>query len=257
MRKIAISAALTAVLFVTACGGDDPETTTDSSTDSSPSESSGGGGEQKPDDSEENAGGEIADLTTALLTAEDLPEGAQLTPISGDLLTSTTTSMAGMLEDVTYEPADCGGEKANETNPLAGEGVQAEAVSASVGELPAFDVVVHAVYSGASSDGLSALEDYAEQCSEVALTGTIAGQTIDSTSTITVVDAPSVDADATLAIDVATTSAAMPTPIPLNRAVYIVDGDYGIMLSANPESEVFDLDALAQTALDKLHAAQG
>jgi hypothetical protein len=75
------------------------------------------------------------------------------------------------------------------------------------------------------------------------------------TVTSQVVDAPDVDADEVLAIDTVTTGSGIPE-VPM-RTIYMVDGDHGVYVAANPEGALFDLDALAAAALEKLRAAQG
>ncbi len=43
----------------------------------------------------------------------------------------------------------------------------------------------------------------------------------------------------------------------VTRIVYVIDGDLGVYVGANPDSAVFDIDALTATALEKLRAARG
>lgn len=252
MRKLTLSAVVVTAFLLTACGGSGDDTTDsgDRSTESAaPDEGSDAGEDAEGSD---EGSGEIADLNAALLTVEDLPEGAALTPIDITQFSSSNEQLAQMMEDITYEPAECGD---NSAYPFAREGTEAAAQTAVVGEGMEIDALTNAVYAGASEDDIAAIEDYVSRCGEVSASGTVAGQTIDMTITTTVADAPSTDADHALALDSAVSMSG--TEIPASRSVFLVDGDYGVLVGGNPESANFDFDALTQTALDKLRAAQG
>lgn len=257
MRKTIISAvAVAAALTLAACGGSDDngggagDDATSSSEETpagedTPAAEDEGGGEE--------GGGTVSDLSAALLTAEDLPEGAQIQPFDVSAFSAGAAGMAELLEDIVYEPADCADTEGT-ANPLAREGVEAVGMTAATGEAMAADVLVNAVYSGASTDDIDAAADYANRCPSVNVTGTTAGQAIDMTVSNSVVEGLDIDADAAIALNATIESGAV--PVPPTRVIYVVDGDYGVMLSANPESEHYDLDALVQIALDKLRAAQ-
>ncbi|TDE08952.1 DUF5642 family protein [Jiangella asiatica] len=251
MRKLGISALIAATLFLTACGGDD-ESTDDETTTSEES----AGGEETPeetatddaaeDDAAADEGG--TDLSAAVLAAEDLPADVEIMPFDATMVSDMGASMAGMLEGITYEPADCQGYA---DDPLQRDGVESAGISAISGT----DVFVSAVYTGASADDVAAVEDYYGRCAEIAISGEAAGQPVDMTLTTEIVDAPAVDADEAIAIETTTVMPGVPeTPM---RIIYMIDGDRGVYVAGNPESAVFELDALAPAALDKLRAAQG
>lgn len=73
--------------------------------------------------------------------------------------------------------------------------------------------------------------------------------------TTSLAEAPSVDADAAIAIDTAVSMSGV--EVPTTRTIYVLDGDYGVLISANLESPNFDLDTLTQAAVEQVRAAQG
>lgn len=256
MRKIGIVAALTAVLVLAGCGddgGSDDASSTEDTSSSSDSDDSGSdtgsddNGEDAPDDAEGSGG--TADVSAALLGADDLPSGASVTPLDIAGFAGAMSGMADMLQDVTYDPADC---KENSADPLLAEGVDAAAMTATAGEGANVEVLVNAAYAGANSDDFDGLMDYYDRCGEVAITGTIQGQEIDMVTKSSVVDAPALDADAVMAIEVAIESQMIPA-VP-QRIVYVVEGEYGAYVSANASSTEFDVDALAGIALERLES---
>ncbi|PZF84014.1 hypothetical protein [Jiangella anatolica] len=212
MRKTALTT-LVAAALLTGCGGDDG-----------------------------------VDLEAALLTADDLPEDVDLLPLDAIELTGTIKSMARLLENVSYEPAECAEDPAD---PLHRDDVESAGVTAVSGE----DVFVQAVYTGASVDDLTAIEDYYRRCAEVTVRGEMAGEKVDLTITTEVTGGPPVDADHVIALDSTTSAAGAPDM--LNHAVYLIDGAEGMFVAVTPESRTFDLDALTVTALEKLRAARG
>lgn len=259
MRKLGISALVAASFFLTACGGDD-EPTTDETTSS---EETAGGEETPADEAADEAADDAAegedsagaaDLNAAVLAAEDLPEGVEITPIDVAGLSNAMAGAAGMIEGMTFEPADC---QDNSADPLQAEGVEAAAITATSGDMESgsFDVLMNAVYSNADTSSIAAVEDYYAQCAEVAVSGEVGGTTVDMTISTQLVDAPELDADEVIAIENTTTMQGLPATT--TRLIYLIDGDHGVYLAGNPESTVFDLDALAGAALDKLRAAQG
>lgn len=258
MRKLGISALIATSLLLGACGGDDDST--DASTDdpTATSEQTDGGDTATDDtdtddtdtdtDDGGDTGGGDADLQAALLTAEDLPSGVQIQALDLGQISGSMDSLESLLSGITYEPADCAG---NDADPMLREGAQGAAMTA----VQDADVLVNAVYADASSDDLTAIEDYYERCGEVSVSGDAGGQQLDMTVTSQVVDAPDVDADEVVAIDTVTTGSGIPE-VPM-RTIYMIDGDHGVYVAANPEGALFDLDALATAALEKLRAAQG
>lgn len=238
MRKIGVVAALTAVLVLAGCGDDggseDASETEDTSANSDAGAESGNG-----DDEE--------DISAALLVAGDLPEGVEVEPMDISGFSGAVAGMTEMLEDVEYDPAEC---KENSADPLMHEGVEAAAMTAMAGSGANIEVLMNAVFAGASTDDVDALTDYYENCSEIAITGSIAGQQLDMVTKTTVTDAPDLDADAVLALEVAVESATAPA-VP-QRLVYAIEGDHGTYVAANAESSTFDVDALAATVLDRL-----
>lgn len=254
MRKLGISALIAASLLLGACGGDD-----DPAADpTSAGEQTGGGddtaGETAPetapadDPADDDGGSGDVDLEAALLTAEDLPSGVQIQALDLGQISGSMDSLESLLTGITYEPVDC---QANDADPMLQEGAQGAAMTA----VQNADVLVNAVYADASGDDLAAIEEYYGRCGEVSVTGEAGGQQLDMTVTSQVVDAPDVDADEVLAIDTVTTGSGIPE-VPM-RTIYMVDGDHGVYVAANPEGALFDLDALAAAALEKLRAAQG
>ncbi|SDU40089.1 DUF5642 family protein [Jiangella alkaliphila] len=256
MRKIAITALIATTLLLTGCGGDD-ESGDDATTTNEPSS---GGDEPAAEDTpaedtpaedepaDDAAAGGAVDLDAALLTAGDLPDGAQIMPIDVTEMATGMDSMAGLIEGATYEPAEC---QDNSADPLRRDGVEAAAMTA----MSEVDVFMQAVYTGASEDDIAAVEDYYERCGEVSFSGEMADQAIEMTTTTEIVDAPSVDADHVVALD--STMAGSGLPGTVTRVVYVIDGDLGMYVAANPDSAVFDIDALTATALEKLRAARG
>lgn len=235
MRKLGISAIVAATLLLAACGGDDE-----------PADDATAAGEESAAAEESPAGDAPAgDLQAALLAAGDLPADATVTPFDVAQMSSAAESMAGLLEGVTYEPADC---QAYDDNPVQKEGAESAGMSATSGT----DVIVNAVYTGASADDVASVQDYYERCGEITVSGEAAGQPLDMTIRTTTVEAPDVDADEVIAIETVTESAMMPA-VP-TRVIYMIDGDRGVYVAGNPTSTVFDLNALAATALDKLKA---
>ncbi|WP_116949752.1 DUF5642 family protein [Jiangella endophytica] len=193
-------------------------------------------------------GGAGVDLQAALLTADDLPSGVEVMPVDAIELTGTIQSMAQLLENVTYEPAGCEDAAAD---PLRRDGAESAGMTAVSGE----DVFVQAVYTGASTDDLAAIEEYYQRCDEVTVSGEMAGQTVDLTITTELSDGPPVDADHVIALD--STTAAAGAPEAVNHVVYLIDGGEGMFVAVTPDSTVFDLDALTAKALEKLRAARG
>ncbi|WP_147375557.1 DUF5642 family protein [Jiangella rhizosphaerae] len=247
MRKLGISALVAATLFLAACGGDD-----ESGDDATASSEETAAAEETPaddatDDAAAEEGGEsgATDLQAALLTAEDLPEGATVSAFDVAQLSSAGESMAQLLEGVTYEPADC---QAYDSNPLQKDGAEAAGMTATSGT----DVLVNAVYTNASADDVASVQEYYDRCGEITISGEAAGQSLDMTVRTTTVEAPEVDADEVLAVETVTESAAMPS-VP-TRVIYMIDGDRGVYVAGNPESTTFDLNALAAAALEKLKA---
>lgn len=272
MRKLGIVVALAAVLVLAGCGddggSDDASTTEDSSSstdngDSGDSRDSGGSGDTDNDDSgtdtgDAEAGDEASndaegsgggDVSAALLVAEDLPADADLTPLDIAGVAGGMAGMTDMLEGIAYDPADC---KDNSADPLLAEGVDAAAMSATTGEGANIEVLVNAAYAGASADDFDGLTDYYERCGEIAITGSVQGQEVDMVTKTTVVEAPELDADAVMAVEVAVESQMMPA-VP-QRLVYVVAGEYGAYVAANADSTAFDVDALAAVALERLQS---
>lgn len=246
MRKLGISALVAATLFLTACGGDD-EPGDDAST---PSEETAAAeeapaGDATDDAAEEGGDAGATDLQAALLSAEDLPEGATVSAFDVAQLSSAGESMAQLLEGVTYEPADC---QAYDANPLQKDGAEAAGMTATSGT----DVLVNAVYTNASADDVASVQEYYDRCGEITISGEAAGQPLDMTVRTTTVDAPEVDADEVIAVETVAESATMPS-VP-TRVIYMIDGDRGVYVAGNPESATFDLDTLAADALEKLKA---
>ncbi|RIQ11658.1 hypothetical protein DY240_28285 [Jiangella rhizosphaerae] len=238
---------MAATLFLAACGGDD-----ESGDDATASSEETAAAEETPaddatDDAAAEEGGEsgATDLQAALLTAEDLPEGATVSAFDVAQLSSAGESMAQLLEGVTYEPADC---QAYDSNPLQKDGAEAAGMTATSGT----DVLVNAVYTNASADDVASVQEYYDRCGEITISGEAAGQSLDMTVRTTTVEAPEVDADEVLAVETVTESAAMPS-VP-TRVIYMIDGDRGVYVAGNPESTTFDLNALAAAALEKLKA---
>ncbi|PZF84015.1 DUF5642 family protein [Jiangella anatolica] len=241
MRKLGISALLAATLFLAACGGDD-----DSGDDATTgSEETAAAAETAAAGEGEGDGEGAAGLQGALLTAEDLPEGATVSAFDVAQLSSAGESMAQLMEGVTYEPADC---QAYDSNPLQKDGADAAGMTATSGT----DVLVNAVYTNASADDVASVQEYYDRCGEITISGEAAGQPLDMTVRTSTVDAPDVDADEVIAVETVTESAAMPG-VP-TRVIYMIDGDRGVYVAGNPESTTFDLDALAAAALEKLKA---
>lgn len=187
------------------------------------------------------------DLDAALLTADDLPDGVELLPVDALELTGTIQSMAQLLENVTYEPAECQDDPAN---PLRRHEVESAGMAAVSGD----DVFVQAVYTGASVDDITAIEDYYQRCREVTVSGEMAGQPVDLTIKTQVTGGPPVDADHVIALDSTTSAAGAPDT--LDHVVYLIDGGEGMFVAVTPESRTFDLDELTVTALEKLRAAR-
>lgn len=243
MRKLGISALVAATLFLAACGGDD-----DAGDDATAaSEETAAADETPADDAAEEEDGEAAasGLEAALLSAEDLPEGAAVSAFDVAQLDSAGESMAQLLEGVTYEPADC---QAYDTNPLQKDGAEAAGMTATSGT----DALINAVYTNASADDVASVQEYYDRCGEITVSGEAGGQSLDMTIRTTTVDAPEVEADEVIAVETVTESAAMPA-VP-TRIIYMIDGDRGVYVAGNPESTTFDLNALAVAALDKLKA---
>lgn len=192
-------------------------------------------------------GDDGVDLQEALLTADDLPGGVELMSVDAIELTGTITSMAQLLENVTYEPAECEDDPAD---PLRGHDVESSGMAAVSGD----DVFVQAVYTGASVDDLAAIEEYYQRCREVTVSGEMAGQPVDMTITTQVTGGPPVDADHVIALDSTTSAAGAPDA--LDHIVYLIDGAEGMFVAVTPESTTFDLDELTAKALEKLRAAR-
>lgn len=242
MRKLGISALVAATLFLAACGGDD-----DAGDDATAASDETAAADETPADDAADEGGEAAasGLQAALLSAEDLPEGATVSAFDVAQLDSAGESMAQLLEGVTYEPADC---QAYDTNPLQKDGAEAAGMTATSGT----DALINAVYTNASADDVADVQEYYDRCGEITVSGEAGGQTLDMTIRTTTVDAPEVDADEVIAVETVTESAAMPA-VP-TRIIYMIDGDRGVYVAGNPESTTFDLNELAGAALDKLKA---
>lgn len=243
MRKLGISALVAATLFLAACGGDDEpaDDATTASEETAAADETPAGDEAAAEEEGGEAG--ATGLQSALLTAEDLPEGATVSAFDVTQLSSAAESMAQLLEGVTYEPADC---QAYDSNPLQKDGAESAGMSATSGT----DVLVNAVYTNASTDDVASVQDYYDRCGEITISGEAAGQSLDMTVRTTTVDAPEVDADEVIAVETVTESANMPA-VP-TRVIYMIDGDRGVYVAGNPESTTFDLNALAAAALDKL-----
>lgn len=244
MRKTALTALIAATVLLSACGGDD-----EPADESTTAEQTGGDTAETtpPADEPTEEAGDV-DPAAALLTAEDLPSGVQIVPLDLGEVSGSLDSLESLLEGIAYEPADCAG---NDDDPLMREGADGAAITA----VQDADVLVNAVYSGASADDIAAVGDYYERCGEISVTGDAGGQPLDMTVSSQVVDAPDVDADEVIAIETVTTGSGIPE-IPM-RTIYMVDGDYGVYVSGNTTSVLFDFDALAATALEKLRAARG
>lgn len=243
MRKTAITALIATTVLLSACGGDD-----DATGDSTTAAEQGGGDATAGDDpADDEPDGEL-DLDAALLTADDLPEGAELVAIDTAQLAGGMETMAKLVEGATYDPAEC---QDNSSDPMRRDGVEAAAMTALVGT----DVFMQAVYTDATADDIAAVEEYYERCGEVTFSGEVAGQDIEMTTTTRVVEAPTVDADQVIALD--STTAGGGQPGTANRIVYVVDGHDGMYVAANPDSTVFDLNALTAAALEKLRDARG
>lgn len=245
MRKFGIATAVMAALLLPACSGDDePAAEATAGGQTSAGESSGA-----PDAEENsNSGSGEVDLTKALLTAEDLPPSATVEAFDATTLTANTESFTNMMDEVTYEPAEC---KNNDADPFGRTGVEAAGMTAILDT----DVFVQAVYSGAEESDIDNMKDYYEKCSEVAITGGIAGQQMEMTMTTAPVDPPPVEADDVVAME--TNVSATGVPAPGMRVIYLRDGDHGIFLSGTSTSTNFDLNALAVTALERLREARG
>lgn len=262
MRKIAITALIATTLLLTGCGGDDESgddaTTTNEQTsggdepaaEDTPAEDEPAAEDTPADDepADDGAAGGAVDLNAALLTADDLPDASQVTPIDVAEMAISMDGVAGQLEGATFEPAEC---QDNSADPLRRDGVEAAAMIA-VSEV---DVFMQAVYTGASEDDIAAVEEYYERCGEVIYSGEMDGQSIEMTTTTELVDGPSVDADHVVALD--STMAGSGLPGTVTRVVYVIDGDLGMYVAAKPDSAMFDIDALTATALEKLRAARG
>ncbi|SDT65817.1 hypothetical protein [Jiangella sp. DSM 45060] len=188
------------------------------------------------------------DLDAALLTADDLPDDVELLPVDALELTGTIQSMAQLLENVTYEPAECQDDPAD---PLRRHDVESAGMAAVSGD----DVFVQAVYTGASVDDITAIEEYYQRCREVTVSGEMAGKPVDLTIRTHVTGGPPVDADHVIALDATTTAAGAPDT--LDHVVYLIDGAEGMFVAVTPESSTFDLDELTVRALEKLRAARG
>jgi hypothetical protein len=246
MRKLGISALVAATLFLAACGGDD-EPAADATTAGEDTPAADATADATDEAAAEDEAGDApaTDLQGALLAAEDLPEGATVSAFDVAQLSSAAEGMAQLMEGVTYEPADC---QAYDANPMQKDGAEAAGMSATSGT----DVLVNAVYTGASADDVAGVQEYYDRCGEITISGEAAGQSLDMTVRTSTVDAPDVDADEVLAVETVTEAANMPA-VP-TRVIYMIDGDRGVYVAGNPESTTFDLDALAAAALDKLKA---
>ncbi len=96
-----------------------------------------------------------------MLTAADMPEGAQVMPMDAITWPPTLESMTSLIEDATYEPADC---EARLGRPDAARGRRRRGHDGLSGA----DFFMHAVYAGASGDDLAAIEEFYERCGDVA-----------------------------------------------------------------------------------------
>lgn len=244
MRTTKVLAAMTAVLALSACGG-----ARSGPADVEPAEQSSTEGE-KPGPGNAPGSGDIADLSTALVTVDDLPAGTQIMPV--DVADLDDVALAAVMDDVVYEPADCGQQSALSSVLLGGDDVDTAAVAMTLGEGLDADFAAHAVFADADPDDLAQVEDYAKRCAEV----TITASDMEMTSETAVVDSPSIDADQVLSLTTTTTVGGMDAGVPTLHAVYAVEGGYGFVISAYEGSANFDLDALSQAAMERLQAAR-
>jgi hypothetical protein len=266
MRKLGISAIVIGALLLPACGSDNKDDTraqpdkTSTATQTGPAEdeeyenNGQGEDEDKPggeqsEGTTDDASGAAIDMSAALLTAKDLPAGAEIKSLDLAQITNEIQDAAANADDLTYDPASCAGESAN---PFGANKIEAKALQATIAATQ--DVLVNAVVAHPKSDALSKLENYIDTCGEVSVSGNIAGQPVNLVVTTTAVPAPDLDADKVVAWDAATSSnGGEAVPI---RTIFMVDGDYGVYVSGMPDSTSFKLEDLAATALDRLHAAE-
>ncbi len=238
MRRVCVLAALSITLVLAGCGDENTSTEVDNSSQD----------EGTPSD---DATADV-DPEAALLGAEDLPDGADVQPVDMAGLNGGMEDLQeGIAEDVTYDPAEC---QDSEGVGFYGDDVESAGMHASVGEGLETDTVQHSVFRGVDESDLSELEGYYQDCGEITISGTVQGQSIDQVLTTSTVDAPSVDADQVTALET-TLSVAGTTEDP-ERMIFIVDGDYGIQLSGAAQSETFNVDELANVALERLNEAR-
>lgn len=155
--NVHLSTAVVTAFLLAACGG----TTSggDSIQTATPEGTAGGDESAGYEDERTASSSEIADLDDALLTADALPEGAQITPVEMSVF-SASGSLVQMMEDIAFDPAECGD---SATYPLTREGAEAVGQTVTVESGIEVDVLTNAVYAG---------EDYIDRCGEVSVSGT-------------------------------------------------------------------------------------
>lgn len=239
LRKLGICTGMIAALMLpVACGSDSEDDTTTEETSAS----------------HDDDGGPI-DLSAALLTADDVAPEAEIEQVDVAALAGMTQGggMAEFMEDMTIEPADC---QENDVDPFSKDGVEAKGMSATFGGNDGdleVDVLMNAVYSGAESSDLDGLKDRLDTCGEVSVTNPELG--VDMTMTMTIDDAPPVDAEEAAAFEFTPTSSGEQGPT--TRIIYLIDGGYGVYVAGMRDSANYDLDQMSATALEKLRTAQG
>ncbi|AYY12886.1 hypothetical protein EF847_09395 [Actinobacteria bacterium YIM 96077] len=257
--------AILAGLVLAACGGDDGEDAEDATGDNgAESETENGMADDDAADSDDTAdepddgagAGSDVDLSEVLLTADDLPDEAEVGPQSAvdmTMVTSMERLVEVQSEEASVEPSEC--ENAS-SSPLARDDVESAGVVAEVEEEElVWKELRGAVYANATADDVDQVAEFIEQCGEYTLNLPEGGEATAGSAEVTMVvsetDAPEVDAEEVIAFEKAEEGEIGQSL----EIVFMIDQGYGVVLAADSDSTAFDMDELSQKALERLRSA--